>query len=48
VKKDDTLSYNDKTVKSGTGYYYTVRAWNKTGTVTSLSAYNTTGVSFKP
>jgi len=41
-------SWTDTKTKKGTKYTYTVRAWNKTGTVTSLSAYNTTGVSFKP
>ena|GEM_PF-2005733 len=41
-------SWTDTKTKKGVKYTYTVRAWNKTGTVTSLSAYNTTGVSFKP
>ncbi|MCL2655790.1 MAG: hypothetical protein FWD65_08930 [Coriobacteriia bacterium] len=41
-------SWVDATTKKGVTYTYTVRAWDKTGTVTSVSSYNATGVSFKP
>ena len=46
--KSTARSWTDTKTRKGTKYAYTVRAWNKTGTVISLSAYNTTGVSFKP
>jgi len=38
-----STSYTDKTAKSGTAYYYTVRAENEVG----LSSYNSTGLSIK-
>ena len=38
-----TTYFTDKTAKSGTTYYYTVRAKNEAG----LSSYNTSGVSIK-
>ena len=41
-------SWVDTSTKKGVKYTYTVRSWDKTGNYTSLSAYNTTGVSFKP
>ena len=47
VSSSYSSCYDAKT-KAGTKYTYTVRAWDKTGTVTSMSSYNATGVSFKP
>ena len=41
--KSSATTYTDKTAKSGTTYYYTVRASNKDG----LSLYNTSGLSIK-
>ena len=41
--KSSATAYTDKTAKSGTTYYYTVRAKNEAG----LSSYNTSGISIK-
>ncbi len=43
LKDTTSTSYTDKIAKSGTTYYYTVRAENEAG----LSSYNSTGLSIK-
>ncbi len=43
IANTKSISYTDKTAKSGTTYYYTVRA----KTSTSVGAYNSTGIGIK-
>ena len=38
-----TLSYTDKTVKSGTSYFYTIRAYKKVSGTVSMADYNRNG-----
>jgi hypothetical protein len=44
IRKDNVLSYTDKTAKKGTTYYYTVRAYVPNGKINSWSSYNKTGL----
>lgn len=44
ITSGSTVKYTDKTVKSGTKYTYTVRAYKKENGVATWSSYNTTGM----
>jgi fibronectin type 3 domain-containing protein len=44
ISKNSTVSYADKTAKSGTTYYYTVRAYRTQENTTLWSTYSTSGV----